>query len=150
MSELRAISIRQPWLDLILRGKKKIELREWNPTFRGPVALHAPMRIDFHAAHYFGYRDYWKLERGKVLGLANLTSVTELNEESYAKTLMEHLSVLPFASILYAISFSDILVLPKPIEAKGKRLLFFLDNETSEEISNQLPPNNMFNLIHLL
>jgi hypothetical protein len=150
MIELRSISIRQPWLDLILRGKKKFELREWNPDFRGPVALHSPIRIDFHAAHFFGYREPCKLECGKVLGIANLTSVTEFNEERYVQTLTEHLSIQPFTRIIYAISFSDILVLPHPIAAKGKQLLFTLEEEISKKIINQLPPNNTFNLIHQL
>jgi len=105
------------------------------------------MKIDFHAAHYFGYTEPWKLERGKVLGMANLTSVTELNEKSYTETLIEHLSVQPFAGMIYAIGFSDIFVLPKPVAAKGKLLLFILEEEISEKIINQLPHNNNFHQI---
>lgn len=142
MNKLRAISIRQPWLDLILRGKKELELREWSPSFRGMIALHSPIKIDFHAAHYYGYSEPWKLERGKVLGMANLTSVTELNENTYADMLTKHLSIHPFKGIVYAIKFSDIFVLPKSIAVKGKLLVFTLDESISEKIINQLPTNH--------
>jgi hypothetical protein len=147
MNKLRAISIKQPWLDLILHGKKKLELRGWNPSFRGSIALHSPMKIDFHAAHYFGYTEPWELNRGKVLGMANLTSVTQLNEKSYIETLTDHLSVQPFAGIIYAIEFSNIFVLPEPVAAKGKLILFSLEEEISENVINQLPSNNSFHQI---
>lgn len=38
---VRVISIRQPWAALILAGKKRIELRTWKQSLRGPVLLHA-------------------------------------------------------------------------------------------------------------
>ncbi len=37
----RVISIRQPWAGLVLAGKKRIELRTWKQSLRGPVLLHA-------------------------------------------------------------------------------------------------------------
>lgn len=35
------LSIRQPWAELILSGKKPIEYRTWTTDYRGPVLLHA-------------------------------------------------------------------------------------------------------------
>lgn len=141
MSELRAISIKQPWLDLILKGKKTIELREWHHTFRGLIAIHSPIKIDYHAAHYFGYSQPWKLERGKVLAVANLDAVSELSEEKYNDCMMEHLSIFPFSGTVYSFRLSNIFQLPKPVMAKGKLGIFPLDGMISEKILVQLPTN---------
>jgi ASCH domain len=145
MKVLSAISIRQPWLDLILKGKKRLELRDWNVKFRGTIALHSPMGIDFHAANYFGYHEPWKLERGKILGIADVTDAKELDEAAYNASLTEHLSVFPFPGLVYSLSLSDIFVLPAPVTAKGKLLIFPLEEIISNKIIIQLPTNRIIN-----
>ncbi|QDI89718.1 ASCH domain-containing protein [Candidatus Nitrosopumilus sp. SW] len=35
----------QPFADLIILGKKTIELRKWNTNFRGELLIHAPLKI---------------------------------------------------------------------------------------------------------
>ena len=36
---MKAISIRQPWLELIIRGEKTLEIRSWRTNIRGDVLL---------------------------------------------------------------------------------------------------------------
>ena len=36
-----ALSVKQPWATLIVSGIKKIEIRQWSTTIRGPVFIHA-------------------------------------------------------------------------------------------------------------
>ncbi len=36
---VRAISLKQPWANLIASGKKTIETRTWNTNYRGPVLI---------------------------------------------------------------------------------------------------------------
>jgi activating signal cointegrator 1 len=38
---MKALSIRHPWVDLILAGTKTIEIRTWATRYRGPILLHA-------------------------------------------------------------------------------------------------------------
>lgn len=38
---LPALSIRQPWAGLIIAGLKRIEVRTWPATLRGPLLIHA-------------------------------------------------------------------------------------------------------------
>jgi len=42
---VKALSIRQPWADLILAGRKKYELRSRRTRFRGRILIHASSRI---------------------------------------------------------------------------------------------------------
>ncbi|HVF59232.1 MAG TPA: ASCH domain-containing protein [Thermoanaerobaculia bacterium] len=41
-----ALSVRQPWADLIVWGIKDVENRTWRTDFRGNLLIHAGMRID--------------------------------------------------------------------------------------------------------
>ena len=42
---MKCLSISQPFADLIISGKKTIELRNWNTNFRGEFLIHAPLKI---------------------------------------------------------------------------------------------------------
>ncbi len=41
-----AITVYQPWADLIVRGIKDIENRSWPTRFRGKILIHAGKKID--------------------------------------------------------------------------------------------------------
>lgn len=40
-ADYRALSIRQPWAELILQGRKTVECRTWHTRLRGPLVIHA-------------------------------------------------------------------------------------------------------------
>jgi len=42
---MKCLSVSQPYADLIVKGKKTIELRTWNTKFRGEFLVHAPLKI---------------------------------------------------------------------------------------------------------
>lgn len=41
MSDVRVLSVKQPWATLIVRGVKRFEARTWPPRWRGRIAIHA-------------------------------------------------------------------------------------------------------------
>ena len=41
---MKALSLRQPWANLIADGRKTIETRTWRTRYRGPLAIHASAR----------------------------------------------------------------------------------------------------------
>jgi len=45
----RALSIRQPWTWAILYAGKRIENRTWYTDYRGPIFIHAGLRVDWAA-----------------------------------------------------------------------------------------------------
>ena len=47
---MQLLSVRQPWAWAIARGRKQVENRTWAPSYRGPVAIYASMRVDLDAA----------------------------------------------------------------------------------------------------
>ncbi|KEQ56192.1 ASCH domain protein [Marine Group I thaumarchaeote SCGC AAA799-N04] len=42
---MKCLSVSQPFADLIILGKKTIELRKWNTNYRGELLIHAPLKI---------------------------------------------------------------------------------------------------------
>jgi ASCH domain len=40
-SKMRVLSVRQPWADWILSGRKRVEHRSWRTHVRGRILIHA-------------------------------------------------------------------------------------------------------------
>jgi hypothetical protein len=64
---------------MTLRGVKTLELRAFEVHDRGMVALHAPSRIDFAAAYFYGYQEPWQLPRQAVVAWAEIVDVSEVD-----------------------------------------------------------------------
>jgi len=62
LSIFKCLSVSQPFADLIIKGKKTIELRHWNTNYRGEFLIHSPSKI--------------KLDDCKRLGIAHSTLIT--------------------------------------------------------------------------
>ena len=64
---MRALSLWQPWAQLIAIGAKRIETRSWSTSYRGALAIHAAKAMP-REARMFAYRD----PAGKVLNDAGI------------------------------------------------------------------------------
>jgi hypothetical protein len=73
-SVLKALTIRQPWAELILRGRKPFELRTWRTKYRGPLVIHAAAKVDDWGARHFGLNPE-KLTTSAFVGFAILSDV---------------------------------------------------------------------------
>lgn len=131
---LRALSIRQPWIDLIVRGAKTIEIRLEPVSWRGPIALHSPRRIDSAAAYFFGYESPWSLPRGGVLALAELVDVVDLDLAAWRRSLREHRQYLPCARGSYALVFRDVRRLRRKVSCPGRPRLFSLRPDVERRV----------------
>ena len=65
---MKAISLRQPWADLVVRGHKSIEFRSRSDSFRGECYIHASRKFDHN-----GYE--WLLRRSYLPGYLDLFPV---------------------------------------------------------------------------
>lgn len=50
---MKALSVRQPWAELIARGEKTVEVRSWATSYRGPLLICAgaawhPLGVKLH------------------------------------------------------------------------------------------------------
>ena len=87
---MKVLSIKQPFVELILQGKKTLELRTWNTKFRGEFLIHASKVPDKEAMKKFGFD---KLPLGCIVGKAELIEVKKYdNVKEHKKDRDKHLA----------------------------------------------------------
>lgn len=87
---MKALSIKQPWAELILQGRKKIELRKWNTQFRGEFLIHSSKTEDKDSMKKFGFKE---LPTGFILGKVDLVNVKKYNNnKEFSKDKNLHLA----------------------------------------------------------
>ncbi len=88
---MKALSIRQPWADLIIRGEKRIENRKWKTNYRGHVLIHASKlnKTYFDAAvykinHIIDYNYYPETPTsGGIIGQADLVEIVTKSKDLF-------------------------------------------------------------------
>lgn len=70
----KCLSVSQPFADMIVKGKKTIELRKWNTGFRGEFLIHSPVEIRTEDCKRLGI-DESGLRTGAIIGKATIYDV---------------------------------------------------------------------------
>jgi len=74
MTDIRALTIRQPWAWAICSDRKKVENRTRATHYRGPLLIHAGQRIDYDAQMPGGLAmPPMGMVLGAVIAIAELT-----------------------------------------------------------------------------
>ena len=116
---MKCLSVSQPYADLIIQGKKTIELRTWNTKFRGEFLVHAPLKIKTRACKKLGI-DEKKLETGVIIGRAELYDVKAYKTLDEVKSdYNKHLASSEFFDHRYGFLLKNPKKLRVPIPYKG-------------------------------
>ena len=87
---MKALSLKQPWAELILQGKKTIELRKWKTNFRGKFYMHASGNTDDRQMKIYNFKD---LPKKSLVETAELVDVIIYkNKKEFLKDKNKHLS----------------------------------------------------------
>ena len=132
------MSIRQPWIDLILRGIKTIEVRNWNVNLVGPVLLHSSLTLDWQAIELFGYEQPWSLTRGHLIGYAEIREVFQFTRESWLANAQQHLVIRPLGEGQYGAVLQNVRSFPAPIACSGKLYFFSIPSNIMKKAREQL------------
>ena len=131
---MKCLSVSQPYADLIVKGKKTIELRTWNTKFRGEFLVHAPLKIKKNVCSEMDIEEI-KLRRGVIIGKVEIydikvyNSVAEL-EADYKK----HFASEEFLRHKYGFLLKNPKELRIPIPYKGSLGFFNVNiNSTVKE-----------------
>jgi len=138
MSPLLALSIQQPWADMIVRGVKTLELRDWEMKHRGPIALHTSRKVDFPTAYLYGYWRPWTLPLGRLVAVAEVMDVITFGPKSKATLLKEHRQLMPIQRGTYGIVLRNVRPVQPPIEFRGQPLLFPLPNDITQLVMERV------------
>ena len=123
----KCLSLRQPFAELIVTGRKTIELRKWNTKFRGEFLIHASKSIDGQACKSYNI-DASSLVTGAIVGSAVLYHVKLYqSKEEFVADQKKHFATAAYMGHKYGFLLSDIKRFDKPIPEKGQ-LGFFKAN----------------------
>ena len=126
---MKCLSISQPFADLIVSGKKTIELRKWNTNFRGEILIHAPIKIRIEDCKRLKITK--KLVTGVIIGKAELYDVKKYNSSKEVKNDQKfHLASKNFQGKTFGFKIKNVKPLRIPIPLKGQ--LGFFDVELSK------------------
>lgn len=112
---MKTLSLKQPWAELVVSGKKKIELRKWNTNFRGEFLIHASKNPDEKAMQEFGLNN---LPCGFIIGKAELIDVKHyINKIEFEKDKNMHLATSDWGEYGFVLKNAE--RFDKIIPAKG-------------------------------
>jgi hypothetical protein len=120
---MKTLSIRQPWAELILQGRKAIELRTWQTNYRGRIAIHASQTVREEACLTYGV-DPTSVVRGALVGTVELVDILTLDERDSEALRDQHLSLHNFPGPTFGWRLEDPQRLPQPIPMRGRMSLF--------------------------
>jgi hypothetical protein len=72
--DIRALSIRQPWAELILRRRKPIEIRTWKSEYRGWLLIHASGNWEATSAREMGINKH-AVTQSAFVGIAKVKEI---------------------------------------------------------------------------
>jgi len=116
---MKCLSVSQPYADLIVQGKKTIEIRTWNTKYRGEFLVHAPSKIKKDTCKKLGI-DETKLRTGVIIGKAEIYDVKIYSSVSELKSdFKEHFATEEFLLHKYGFLLRKAQELRIPITYKG-------------------------------
>jgi len=129
--KIKALSLRQPYAELVVIGKKTIELRTWSTKYRGEFLIHAAKTVNVQDCKLAGY-DIQDLEFGKIIGKATLIDVKNYDDfkDEWIKDSSKHLAGKEYRFSTKGFILQNASKFEKPIICKGQ-LNFFTVNVDS-------------------
>ena len=123
---MKCLSVSQPFADLIISGKKSIELRNWNTNFRGEFLIHAPIKIRKEDCKRLKINK--KLVTGAIIGKAELYEIKKYNLIKEIKSDQKfHLASKKFHDRTYGFMLKNARSFRIPIPYKGQLGFFEID-----------------------
>lgn len=151
---MKAISIRQPWADLILRGRKTLELRSWKVGYRGTLAIHASQTVEREACLAFGM-DPDRVTAGALIGTVELTGIVALSEADYEAHKGEHLAAgwFDYKLPLHGWQMANPKPFAEPVPMRGHMQLFNVPDpqalvEKTSDAQASMPDTKVVDVAH--
>jgi predicted transcriptional regulator len=123
---LKCLSISQPFADLVISGKKTIELRNWNTNFRGEFLVHAPLKIRVEDSKRLKIKK--KFVTGAIIGKVQLYDVKKYNSIKEIKSDQKfHFASKKFQNKTFGFMLKNPKSFRIPIPWKGQLGFFDVD-----------------------
>lgn len=134
MATYPALSVLQPWAELIVLGRKTVEIRNWTTDYRGVMWIHTGKAPAPDLEASFGLGDCY---HGGYIGRVTLSLIVPLTEKRYREWAARHLDTGFFRNGLYGWILSNPIRLNSPVSAPGRPGLFYPDYEVNQQLLAQ-------------
>lgn len=134
---MKALTVWQPWAQLLAMGTKKNETRSWGMKYRGTILIHAAKvdrqyivgKYPHELFQYFEAADviYKELPLGAIIGQANLVECIQMDQDycDYMKKWDPgEYAFGDYSPGRYAWVMKDAVLFDNPIPASGKQGLW--------------------------
>jgi hypothetical protein len=128
-----ALTIHQPWAQLIILGRKTVELRRWETRYRGRFWIHAGKRENPFLDDRFGIVDP---PRGAFLGSVDLVNIVPMDSRRWSAWQSRHLDLGPYIPGFYGWLLTSPRRLSSPVPAPGQQNLFALNAGIVQTLRN--------------
>jgi activating signal cointegrator 1 len=151
---MKALTLTQPWAQLVAIGAKKIETRSWNTKYRGPLAIHAALGFPstaqerlfdlefFKPLRDAGYGTVASMPIGAIVATCELVNVVKVISAEEIPALPER-AFGDYSMGRYMWFLDHVEFLPEPISAKGALGLWDFDGDLSMYCSNGYDMNEV-------
>ena len=120
---MKCLSVSQPFAELIILGKKTIELRKWNTNYRGELLIHAPLKIRKEDAKRLKMDK--KFVTGAIVGKVEIYDVKKYDSQKQVKSDQKfHFASKNFHDRTYGFLLKNAKAFRVPIPVKGQLGLF--------------------------
>lgn len=120
---MKCLSVHQPWADLIVSGKRTLEIRKWGTQYRGPLLIHAGLRVEAEECKRLsvplGYT-------GFILGFVELSHIKNVSAREWSCLRAHHLEAGSrcYGAQTFAWFLRNAKRFARPIPYKGRLGLF--------------------------
>lgn len=121
---MKALSFYQPRAEQVVRGSKTVDIRSWQTSYRGSLAVHASKERRDERCRALGF-DPAALAYGAVVGTVELIDIVPLDEAAFEALRAEHLLDTPYPGApCYGWRLANPRRLEPPMPYAGRRRLF--------------------------
>jgi hypothetical protein len=123
---MRALTILQPWAELIARGVKRVENRTWKTPHRGPLAIHAGKSrkvMESEDPSEWPERYGIEMPRAEELTFGAIIAIAELVDCVRVEDLPDELRGHPFAEGPWCWVLNEVRRIV-PVRCKGAQLVW--------------------------
>ena len=131
-----ALSIKQPWAELIVTGKKTIEVRTWTTPYRGRFWVHVGQRADDDALLLFPFEH--PLFTGGFIGAATIARVDAFTRARWSLLRCHHLVPGPMPRRAFGWEVGTPRRLTEPVPAPGQLGLFEISPALAQTLHRDL------------
>jgi len=138
---MRALTIQQPYAELVARGLKRVENRTWQTHYRGELVIHAGA-----SQRWLAEADPLDIERagedlafGAIIAVADLVDCLSIRDLTRDQSLFKHdLAEHEYATGPWCWVLDNVRRLQRPIIAPGRQSIWTVPPDLARKIARQL------------